>query len=126
MGGEVLEFGKPDRGVYEIIFNDIESRGIRIDKSRIFMVGDTIGTDILGAQNVGIESCLCTETGVTANEVNRLLKGQIGESSEEGLNFSGEEERIAKFKIAVLEKLMKDGGAEVTCLLKGLSVDYKR
>lgn len=70
MGGEVLEFGKPNKNIYDYAFDDIEKTlNIKIDKSKVVMIGDTLRTDIKGANNVGIDSILFTKTGVTANEL---------------------------------------------------------
>ena len=33
------------------------------------MIGDTLRTDIKGANNAGIKSVLCLETGITKNEI---------------------------------------------------------
>ena len=45
---------KPDREFFEKIFDEI---GIK-NKDEVLMIGDTLTSDILGANNVGIDSCL--------------------------------------------------------------------
>ncbi len=70
-GAEVLEFGKPHKNIYDYAFNLLQNAGIKIDKSRTCMIGDTIRTDIKGAINIGIAPILCVETGVTAEEISR-------------------------------------------------------
>lgn len=66
-GAQVLEFGKPHVNMFEFVLTQLASYGIKADnKSRICMVGDNLYTDILGANQAGISSVLCTETGVVA------------------------------------------------------------
>lgn len=57
MGGEVISFGKPAKYPYEFILN-------KYKPSKALMIGDTLDTDILGANTVGIDSLLIG-TGVT-------------------------------------------------------------
>ena len=45
---------KPDKDFFEIILKEI---GIN-NKNEVLMVGDTLTSDILGANNIGIDSCL--------------------------------------------------------------------
>jgi HAD superfamily hydrolase (TIGR01459 family) len=56
MGGEVYYYGKPDVKVFELAYSQLEQQVI--DKSRVAMIGDTIDTDILGANNFGIDSIM--------------------------------------------------------------------
>jgi len=68
--GEVVEFGKPDLAIYNFVFDKMKKAGIKIpDKSRICMIGDSLRTDIKGANNFGIKSILCIKTGMTAYEI---------------------------------------------------------
>lgn len=53
-GGQVVYTGKPKDVMYQHIFKVSGA----IPKNRILMVGDTFETDILGAQNSGIDSAL--------------------------------------------------------------------
>lgn len=66
---EILEFGKPHKNIYDYVFNILKKDGIKIDKRRTCMIGDTIRTDIKGAVTAGITPILCTETGVTAEAI---------------------------------------------------------
>lgn len=68
-GAEVLEYGKPHANIYDYTFNMLRDRGIKVDKSRTCMIGDTVRTDVKGAVNAGIAPILCVETGVTAEEI---------------------------------------------------------
>ena len=63
-------FGKPFSTIFEIAFEKISNNtGKPIDLSRIGMVGDSLHTDILGANSVGIKSILMTKFGLL-KEVN--------------------------------------------------------
>lgn len=53
-GGNVIYTGKPRNEIYNKVFSYIPD----VPKSRILMIGDTFETDILGAQNSGINSAL--------------------------------------------------------------------
>lgn len=56
MGGEVSYFGKPYGEVYEAAFTLLT----KIERKHILAVGDNVDTDILGANNCGIDSALVT------------------------------------------------------------------
>lgn len=58
MGGEAKFIGKPHPEVYERCFEIFAENGVN-DKSRVLAVGDNLDTDILGANQVGIDSALC-------------------------------------------------------------------
>ena len=64
-GGHVDYYGKPNPRIYEIIERYYGQSNIM--KDRMIMVGDTLDTDILGAQNYGIDSLLVM-TGNTARD----------------------------------------------------------
>ena len=68
-GAEVLEYGKPHVNIYDYTFQVLQKHGIKIDKARTCMIGDTVRTDILGGINAGIVPILCVGTGVTAEEI---------------------------------------------------------
>lgn len=72
-GLEVIEFGKPHKEIFDYTISKIQKYG-NIDKSRICMIGDTLRTDIKGANNSGINSVLCLETGITKSEMDSGLK----------------------------------------------------
>jgi HAD superfamily hydrolase (TIGR01459 family) len=64
MGGRVIYYGKPDIGIYERALQGIG----HTRKDDVLMVGDTLRTDIRGADNFGIDSCLLLEKGVTEHD----------------------------------------------------------
>lgn len=53
-------YGKPFANIYDIAF---EKLGPAIDRNRIVMVGDSLHTDVLGAQAAGISSALISGFG---------------------------------------------------------------
>ncbi len=52
--GKLVYTGKPHKDIFEMALDDYK----HIPKDKILMIGDTIETDILGAQNAGIHSAL--------------------------------------------------------------------
>ena len=44
---------KPDKGIFEYAMNYFEI----MDKSEVIMIGDSLGADIKGGQNAGIDTC---------------------------------------------------------------------
>ncbi len=70
-GAEVLEYGKPHTNIYDYTFALLQKNGIKINKMRTCMIGDTVRTDIKGGLNAGIIPILCVETGVTAEEISK-------------------------------------------------------
>ena len=61
---------KPDREFFDIILKEI---GVE-DKGEVLMIGDTLTSDILGANNVGIDSCLVDIHGIENSEINPTYK----------------------------------------------------
>lgn len=68
-GCEILEFGKPHANIYNFVFKRLTQDGIKIDKPKTCMIGDTVRTDVKGGLNAGIVPILCVETGVTAEAI---------------------------------------------------------
>ena len=64
LGGHVVYFGKPYKGIYSILFDQLAE----CPKQNIVAVGDTLGTDIQGAHNFGLATTLVVG-GVTATEL---------------------------------------------------------
>ena len=56
-GGTVYYYGKPDSRIFNSVLAKYKNMGIS-DKKRILMIGDTLETDILGANRVGIDSAM--------------------------------------------------------------------
>ena len=68
-GVEVLEYGKPHKNLYDYVFKTINNDGIKFNKERTCMIGDTIRTDIKGALISHISPILCLDTGVTSQDI---------------------------------------------------------
>lgn len=72
MGGKVKYIGKPHHNIYDYV---LKMLGNSISREKMIMIGDTLETDILGAQNASkhlnkqIDSVMVM-TGVSANEMN--------------------------------------------------------
>lgn len=56
--GKVILYGKPDAAIFDWVLKDTP-------RENVLMIGDTLGTDILGANRAGIKSCLTIDGGVT-------------------------------------------------------------
>ncbi len=72
-----IRFGKPDSQMFSYAL--ARAREVRpgLEKSRILMVGDTLGTDILGANKFGIDTVLVL-SGNTQEERAELLIDSTG------------------------------------------------
>ncbi|MDR1494434.1 MAG: HAD hydrolase-like protein [Rickettsiales bacterium] len=125
LGGEVKEYGKPDKDIYDIVFEDLKRRGRETAMDRIVMVGDTIRTDIIGANRANIKSCLCTDTGVTANEIDKQLKKKVDKLNKKQMTQADRKKRITELRVRAAEKLLKRENAKADYLIKGLSVGYR-
>jgi HAD superfamily hydrolase (TIGR01459 family) len=68
-GGRVLHIGKPFPGVYEEALRvALVKRGKVTPKARILAIGDSMITDVAGANNFGID-CLFMTGGIHAEEI---------------------------------------------------------
>lgn len=63
-GAEPRFFGKPFTNIYDLAFAQLG----QADRSRVLMVGDSLHTDILGAQAAGLASALITGYGFFAGQ----------------------------------------------------------
>lgn len=66
---KIIEFGKPNKNIYEFTFDVLKKDGVNVEGKRIAMIGDTLATDIKGANNIGISSVLCCKTGITGDHI---------------------------------------------------------
>ncbi len=82
MGGKVVTYGKPDPRIFNSLL-DRYCPGVRRD--RVLMIGDTLRTDIKGAQRAGIRGCLVLEGGITEYEMNQRGLDLAEYISEEGV-----------------------------------------
>ncbi len=67
VGRRFLHFGKPDTQMYHHAFEDLNLND-SLAKRDILMVGDTLGTDILGGNKFGIRTCLVLSGNTSALE----------------------------------------------------------
>ena len=77
MGAEIIEFGKPNIIAFNFVFNKLKQNNINIDKNKTAMIGDTLKTDILGANNANIKSVLCINTGTTNYNASKIINKKI-------------------------------------------------
>lgn len=70
-GGKVLYYGKPSKYAFKWLFNK-ENLKDKITKHDMIMIGDNIQTDILGANNFGIDSMLVL-SGLTKS-INEIIE----------------------------------------------------
>lgn len=72
MGGEVIFYGKPHRPIYERAMQlAMERRGVATPQKRVLAIGDSVRTDLTGAQAFGID-CLFVMRGIHAGEFEGL------------------------------------------------------
>jgi len=68
LGGEVIFYGKPHRPIYErAIALASERRGHAVELNRVLAIGDSVRTDLAGAQSFGID-CLFVTRGIHSEE----------------------------------------------------------
>lgn len=63
-----IRFGKPDSQMFMFAFEKL-SRNMHVKRSEILMVGDTLGTDILGGNKFGLDTMLVLSGNTLALEV---------------------------------------------------------
>jgi len=69
MGGKVLMAGKPYAPIYELCYAELERlAGKPVEKSRILAIGDGLPTDVVGANNQGLD-LLFVAGGIHAEEL---------------------------------------------------------
>jgi HAD superfamily hydrolase (TIGR01459 family) len=71
MGGEVLYTGKPHRPIYDAaLAKAARARGATVSPGRMLAIGDSLRTDMTGAQTLGIDT-LFVSGGIHAEELGR-------------------------------------------------------
>jgi HAD superfamily hydrolase (TIGR01450 family) len=89
-GRQIKWLGKPYQEIFSQAFNVAASRLPNLEKNEVLMVGDTLGTDILGARQFGIDSLYVRggvgnisdqDSIVPTATVNRLEMGQLTQIS---------------------------------------------
>ena len=74
IGGKVLYVGKPYVDIYRYAIKDYNKK-----KNKIIMIGDSVNTDINGANKIGIKSALVLD-GFKKNEFKKFNKKRIGQA----------------------------------------------
>ena len=69
LGGDTKSYGKPHQEIYDHVFNTIKKEGMCESKSEILAIGDSIKTDIYGAEKFGIDS-IFIQDGIHKEAIN--------------------------------------------------------
>lgn len=78
LGRKFLHFGKPDTQMFNYAFEDINLSD-SFAKKDVLMVGDTLGTDIIGGNKFGIQTCLVLSGNTSAKNYNQdIVRTGIG------------------------------------------------
>jgi HAD superfamily hydrolase (TIGR01450 family) len=72
IGRQFIRFGKPDPMIFSKAFHLALERDPTLSKRDVLMVGDTLGTDISGANKYGLDTALVL-SGITLEEDHRSL-----------------------------------------------------
>ncbi len=83
-GGEVFRYGKPFESMYKKSFNILKKLNSELTLNKILVIGDSLETDILGANNNKLNSLLIIK-GIHKNELNSNKNNQISKDSIENL-----------------------------------------
>ena len=68
LGGKVRYYGKPYQEIYTHVLENALAKGLIENKSQMIAIGDSVRTDIKGANNFGINS-IFVETGIHKDEI---------------------------------------------------------
>ncbi len=81
MGGRVLIYGKPHAPTYKAVLRELGMKaGFPLNKSDVLAIGDGLKTDILGANQAGIDALLIAG-GIHAAELGYSGVGQLDHTS---------------------------------------------
>lgn len=82
MGGKIITSGKPDPRVIAYSLESFEN----LDKSKILMIGDSLSTDVKGAELAGVDSVLISK-GVHVNFLGEGYIPDVAKTNELANNF---------------------------------------
>ena len=80
IGGKVIYYGKPYKDIYHFCYQLLKNR------DRILVIGDSLGNDIAGAQQQGLDSVLVTsgihrdvnnKTSIDIKKLNVLMEKKL-------------------------------------------------
>ncbi len=90
LGGAVIYGGKPYAPIYELAFQAIDAARARgranaagaapANRARILAIGDGLGTDILGANKMGLDAVLVTGPGGVFDHDGAALRARLDEA----------------------------------------------
>ena len=79
-GGEVFRYGKPFQAMYKKSFNILKSLNTKLVLDKVLVIGDSLETDILGANNNKLNSLLITN-GIHKHELSNSKKFEVYKNS---------------------------------------------
>lgn len=74
VGKQFIRFGKPDAQIFIFAYEHSVAMGGTSDKNKILMVGDTLSTDILGANKFGLDTALVLSGNTLAKHAEMLIE----------------------------------------------------
>lgn len=97
--GEVVYTGKPHAAIYDVALEKAKQLGVVADASRILIIGDSLGTDVPGANRIGSDMLFVAD-GIHAREFEQEISKQGDDVfSDNFLKFI--EDRIAQKQVDV-------------------------
>ena len=79
-GGEVFRYGKPFQAMYKKSFNILKNLNTKLALNKVLVIGDSLETDILGANNNKLNSLLITN-GIHKHELSNNNNYEIYKNS---------------------------------------------
>ena len=79
-GGEVFRYGKPFQAMYQKSFNILKSLNTKLALDKVLVIGDSLETDILGANNNKLNSLLITN-GIHKHELTNSNNYEVYKNS---------------------------------------------
>jgi len=76
VGKSFVRFGKPDTMMFSHAFACADANVPALKKSDILMVGDTLETDILGANTFGLDTALVLSGNTRADQAHLMIEGR--------------------------------------------------
>jgi HAD superfamily hydrolase (TIGR01450 family) len=73
LGRKFIYFGKPDTSMFSYAWAQVQALEPEVGKGDVLMVGDTLETDILGANKFGLDSALVLSGNTRAEDAERSI-----------------------------------------------------
>lgn len=74
VGKTFIRFGKPGAQIFTFAFSHFAEDGVEADRDEVLMVGDTLTTDIAGANKYGLDTALVLTGNTLKEEVDTLIR----------------------------------------------------